>query len=89
MTNIEMRQGESPTAHSIIVGPLILVFSYETCVAFAVSGEGWVVSENIWSKTTGKHLNQEVGFIPKSQRIPNEEFRRRLGIILDRVTVAA
>lgn len=34
-----------------------LWFSYETCIAFSHPETGLVVHENIWSTTTGKHLN--------------------------------
>ena len=32
-------------------------FSYETLVAFRSDKHGLVVRENVWSNTTGKHLN--------------------------------
>ena len=32
-------------------------FSYETLVAFSSAKHGLVVRENVWSNTTGKHLN--------------------------------
>ncbi len=41
----------------VTVGDVTLYFSYRTCVAFHTNSTGFVVSENIWSKTTGKHLN--------------------------------
>ena len=54
------------------------LFSDETCVAFRIgSGTPWNVSENVWSKTTGKHLNQIDGGDKKS-RLPYEEFCKRL-----------
>jgi hypothetical protein len=31
-------------------------FSYATCIAFRVDGQLFI-SENVWSGTTGKHLN--------------------------------
>ena len=40
----------------VSIGTLTLYFSYETVVAFAVPG-GLICSENIWSTTTGRHLN--------------------------------
>lgn len=60
---------------------LTLLFSYETCVAFYHPLSGWVVSENIWSATTGKHLNQNTPVVAKD-RIPYERFSR----MLDEVT---
>lgn len=38
------------------IGELTLWFSYETIVAFMFKGD-FHISENVWSNTTGKHLN--------------------------------
>jgi hypothetical protein len=46
-------------------------FSYTTCVAFRKDGILYC-SENIWSNTTGKHLNMIC--IDKKQRIDNVNF---------------
>ena len=82
---IDLRPGDSPSATIVQIGPITLVFSYSTCVAFAVRGEGWCASENIWSKTTGKHLNQEV---PSGvERVPFSEFDTRLQAVLERIEV--
>ena len=35
---------------------VIIYFSYETPIALVIRGHPFV-SENIWSKTTGRHLN--------------------------------
>jgi hypothetical protein len=68
-------------AHTIYidVGSFTFYFSYQTCVAFNSPGMGLVVSENIWSTTTGKHLNwiQE----DKKRRIKNDEFEAMLKLI--------
>lgn len=86
MSDVRLSPGQSPTATTVSIGPLTLVFSYSTCVAFAVAGEGWCVSENVWSKTTGKHINQET---PRGvDRVPHEEFSRRLDAVLDRINVS-
>lgn len=50
-----------------------LFFSYETVVAYAVSGEGTFKSENVWSLTTGKHLKS----IP-AHEIPHDQFEARV-----------
>lgn len=50
-------------------------FSYETCVAFDTPEGEQVVSENVWSQTTGKHLNW-INPV-KEKRVPHEEFARR------------
>lgn len=34
-----------------------IYFSYETPIAFRLQGLGLIVCKNIWSSTTGKHLN--------------------------------
>ena len=63
----------------IIVGNLSLWFSYNTCVAFCVSGRSTKVHENTWGPTTGKHLNWIDGG-DKKNRLSHEEFN----IALDR-----
>lgn len=47
-------------------------FSYQTPVAFRV-GNQMVISENIWGRTTGKHLNW---ISDRSERVSHEEFER-------------
>lgn len=62
------------------VGQLDLYFSYETVVAFRAPKTGLVVSENVWSSTTGKHLNW---ICPdKSRRVSNEEFEKQLAEVV-------
>ncbi len=49
-------------------------FSYETAIAFQFEGRPIVVAENIWSKTTGKHLNS---IDPEKKcRVDYETFQR-------------
>ena len=50
-------------------------FSYSTCVAVRCS-LGLVVSQNVWSTTTGKHLNKIDGGSKdaKAQRRPHDVF---------------
>jgi hypothetical protein len=45
-----------PHFYLVEAGTLKLWFSYDTIVAFQ-SGGTRVVCENVWSTTTGKHLN--------------------------------
>ena len=59
------------------VGELTVYFSYTTPVAFHTPKTGLVVSENVWSRTTGKHLNWIDGGT-KKDRIPHEDFTRQL-----------
>lgn len=61
---------------TVRIGPLSVAFSYETPVAFHLFETGWVVSENVWSRTTGKHINQAVPM--SAPRIPHEQFEERL-----------
>jgi hypothetical protein len=49
-------------------------YSYATPVAFRQNGK-LHVSENVWSRTTGKHLTQIDGGDKKS-RIPHDEFEK-------------
>lgn len=58
------------------VGSLTLHFSYETVVAFSSSHSGFVISENVWSTTTGRHLNEI--HPDKSLRMSNDAFEQKL-----------
>lgn len=64
-------------AHTLVVdiGPIRVWFSYTTPVAFHVSGHQRVVHENVWSKTTGKHLNW-IDRGAKDRRVSGDEFER-------------
>ena len=53
---------------------LSIWFSYETPIAFKLR-DNFVVSENLWGSTTGKHLNQ---LQDKSYRISRQEFLEQL-----------
>lgn len=46
----------APNLNTLTIGNVRLFFSYSTLVAFSVNSKR-VVHENIWTKTTGKHLN--------------------------------
>lgn len=52
------------------VGDMTVYFSYSTPVAFRAPGYGTMKSENVWSRTTGKHL----GMIGYGNTIPHEEW---------------
>ena len=47
-------------------------FSYAVCIAFRVDGRLYM-SENVWSRTTGKHLNM---ISPDATRMPYAEFEQ-------------
>lgn len=51
-------------------------FSYKTCVAFSTIKTGLVCSENVWSVTTGKHLNWIQP--DKKERVSNDVFEQML-----------
>jgi len=62
--------------HTIRVdlGPLTIWYSYKTPVAFRVLGHDKVVHENVWSTTTGKHLNMIES--DKKRRVNSERFEQ-------------
>lgn len=68
-----------PNFTEVQLTDLIIWFSYETPIAFR-DRNGYVVRENDWGPTTGKHLN----YIEpdKSKRIPGEQFEERLSLAL-------
>jgi hypothetical protein len=66
-----------PNLTLVSIGTLGLYFSYETVVAFRDAGEGLVVSENVWSATTGRHLTDIDGGL-KKERLDHEQFEDRL-----------
>lgn len=74
-----------PTGHSnfteVTMADLTLWFSYQTIIAWRISGGELHVSENVWSQTTGKHLNH---ISTKDQREDNEKFSRDLVALLAR-----
>ena len=67
----------------VTVGPVIIWFSYWTPIAFHDSLQGYVVRENDWGPTTGKHLN----FVDpdKGRRISGAEFESELDSVLGRL----
>lgn len=83
---VKLVQGESPTQHTVSIGDLDLYFSYEAVVAFRARGISLIVSENIWSATTGKHINAIAG--KGYPRLPREKFREMLKEVLMPITMA-
>ena len=75
-------------ANTIAVGiaGATFFFSYNTVVAFYDPQKGRVACENIWSPTTGKHLN----WIEPDHdaRLPVEEFNAALEELLDVLDIA-
>ncbi len=52
---------------------VVIWYSYQTPVAFQIGRDELVVCENVWSKTTGKHLNL-IDDGPKDRRLSREAF---------------
>ena len=64
------------------LGDINIYYSYKTIVAYSDGKDGLVCSENVWSNTTGKHLNWIQP--DKTFRINNSEFMIRLENALKR-----
>ena len=62
------------------IGSLDLYFSYQTVVAFRTPKTGFVISENCWGPTTGKHLNWLND--DKKNRLNRGEFEKQLEKVL-------
>ena len=68
---------------NVTVGKLELAFSYKTVIGFA-SGARWVISENLWGPTTGKHINALPSGSLKSTRVSRPDFEEQLNRALKR-----
>ena len=53
-------------------------FSYKTLIAFKVDGQPRVISQNYWTRTTGKHLNELDGGdkVAKKARVTDTVFEQ-------------
>ena len=60
-----------------------LYFSYDTIIAFQEAGREVTVTHNIWSSTTGRHLN-EIDGGEKKDRVDHNTFQKQLGEALER-----
>ena len=79
---VKIVKGETPNETAVTIGTLTLHFSYVTVIAYR-AGDSIVVSENVWSQTTGKHLNRiDGGGTYKSARLPHAEFKAALANVL-------
>lgn len=66
---------------TVTAGSLTMYFSYETCIGFKKWADELVLSKNIWSSTTGKHLNH---IDPdKEYRVDHGEFKKQLAKALE------
>ena len=69
---------------AFVINDVTFYFSYETCIAFEVDCKLYI-SKNVWSTTTGKHLNW---IEPnKSKRLEYEVFQKELNSILDKLEI--
>lgn len=68
---------------TVTVGDLAVTFSYTTPVAFYHPRTGQVVSANVWSMTTGRHLNEVDGGDKraKERRFPHTTFATLLDLV--------
>jgi hypothetical protein len=81
--NISIKHPTDRTNFTTVdLGSLSLAFSYTTVVGFSLSS-GWVVCENDWGSTTGKHLNWLEP--DKKRRLPRAEFEKQLSDAMAKV----
>jgi hypothetical protein len=73
--NIKKASNRNTQLYEVRIGQVSLFFSYETCIAFQYP-KGAYMSENVWSVTTGRHMNE----LGKTwfTIIPYKEFQRKL-----------
>jgi hypothetical protein len=84
--SVSLRHPTDLTNFTIVtIGDLKLAFSYETIIGFKEGWDLWIVSENIWSQTTGKHLNW-LDDGSKKTRLDPYTFQRLLATKLERLT---
>lgn len=67
----------------LVLGDVTIYFSYSTPVAYFSPDEGFVISENVWSVTTGGHLNAINS--DKDIRISNTLFKEKLDQLVGRL----
>lgn len=81
MTDIDVRRTMNDNLTRIEFGPITLWISYETIIAFRVLGSEKRVSENVWTATTNRHMN-EIDGKAKADRIPYADFTAELEKVL-------
>lgn len=72
---IKFRNEGTTNKNSVTIGSLTLYFSYETIIGF-YDENGLCVCENVWSRTTGKFLNELQE--DKGKRLNRIEFLNKL-----------
>jgi len=85
ITNYGKYSNSNYGIHTLQVNmPKITVyFSYKTIIAFHTMDEGLITCENIWTVTTGKHLNWIDN--NKDSRLPYDEFQARLNAAISKI----
>lgn len=76
------KYGRGTNGTMVQINDLDLYFSYDTVVAFRAPGYGLKVSENIWSTSTGGHLNTIDGG-DKGGRLEHEQFMKELSRLIE------
>lgn len=71
--NISIVKSQNNKATVVTLGDMEILFSYETVVAFREFRGSWMVSENVWGPTTGRHIMGETMTAP-ADRIPRADF---------------
>lgn len=79
---------ESEHAICVDLGEIRLYYSYEMPVAFWIAGEGMAVSENVWTRTTGKHINRLLQAPGTVVPLAAHEYTLRLRALLHRIEYA-
>ena len=80
---------ESEHAICVDLGDIRLYFSYEVIVAFWLAGKGTTVCENVWTRTTGKHINYiRNAFWGTVVQLPEPEYAKQLADLLHRIEYA-
>jgi len=78
---------ESPYAVCINLDSVHLYFSYDQIVAYSTEETGLIVSENIWTRTHGKHIKRIMGLL-NTKQVPAGEFKSRLCALMRRLVFA-
>lgn len=65
----------------VMLDELDLFFSYKTLVAIRDTKHGWVVSKNVWSPTTGRHMSKHIP-VSKDDWLDHDEWEEKVAEIL-------
>ena len=79
---------ESANAICVDLDVIRLYFSYDQIVAYWTEEDRLIVSANVWSRTTGKHINQLMKRPGHNTQVPVAEFSSRLHTLMRRMVFA-